>query len=86
MDNDGKDDLEVYASTPASNLPTRLQIGKDFVLSEGDHGYIVGYPGTDRGGDWNDAIDYLWPVPKAQIEIYADQGYKLSQNNGWDNR
>lgn len=86
MDNDGKDDLEVYSAAPATNLATRLQIGKDFVLSEGDHGYIVGYPGTDRGGDWNDAIDYLWPVPKAQIEIYADQGYKLSQNNGWDNR
>ncbi|MBQ7750223.1 MAG: RagB/SusD family nutrient uptake outer membrane protein [Bacteroidales bacterium] len=86
MDGDGAPDLEVYSSSAVSNCATKLKIGDDFVLSEGDHGYIVGYPGTDRGGDWDDAIDYLWPVPKAQIDLYADQGYTLSQNPGWDKR
>ena len=29
---------------------------------------------------------YLAPVGKAQIDQYADQGYKLSQTTGWENK
>ena len=29
---------------------------------------------------------YLAPVGKAQIDQYADQGYKLSQTPGWENK
>ena len=66
MDNDGTPDLELYIDEATSSCPTKLQIGKEVILSEETKGYIVGYPGVVHGRNWDDARDYLWPIPAAQ--------------------
>ena len=61
-------------------VPTKLQIGKEVILSEETKGYIVGYPGVVHGRNWDDARDYLWPIPAAQRTLNP----ALTQNPGWD--
>lgn len=46
MDNDGTPDLELFTEKATSACPTKLQIGKDVILSESTEGYIVGYPAS----------------------------------------
>lgn len=64
MDNDGTPDLELFTEKATSACPTKLQIGKDVILSESTEGYIVGYPGVVHGNNWSDGRDYLWPIPR----------------------
>ena len=80
MDNDGTPDLEFYIDEATSSCPTKLQIGKEVILSEETKGYIVGYPGVVHGRNWDDARDYLWPIPAAQRTLNP----ALTQNPGWD--
>ena len=80
MDNDGTPDLELYTEAATSTCPTKLKIGKDVILSETTKGYIVGYPGVINGPNWDDARDYLWPIPAAQRTL----NHALSQNPGWE--
>ena len=80
MDNDGTPDLELYIDEATSSCPTKLQIGKEVILSEETKGYIVGYPGVVHGRNWDDARDYLWPIPAAQRTLNP----ALTQNPGWD--
>lgn len=81
MDNDGTPDLEVYdGEKGTSSCATKLKLGKDIRLSEGSKGYITAYADSKLGGDWDDSKDYLWPVPKAQIELNP----ALKQNPGWE--
>ncbi len=80
MDNDGTADLELYTGTPASTLSTKLQIGKDIILSNNTSGYIVGYSGVIHGADWDDNRDYLWPIPADQRVLNPS----LTQNPNWE--
>ena len=80
MDNDGTPDLELYIDEATSSCPTKLQIGKEVILSEETKGYIVGYLGVVHGRNWDDARDYLWPIPAAQRTLNP----ALTQNPGWD--
>ena len=80
MDGDGKNDLEIYydvqQSKPADGLTVK-KIGSDFVLSEGDHGYVEAWSTIEWA--WNDR-EYLWPVPADQRVL---TGGALTQNPGW---
>ena len=80
MDNDGTPDLELFTEKATSACPTKLQIGKDVILSESTEGYIVGYPGVVHGNNWSDGRDYLWPIPAAQRTL----NHALTQNPGWE--
>ncbi len=80
MDNDGTPDLEIFTDTATSTCPTKLQIGKDLILSDTNSGYIVGYSGVIHGQNWDDGRDYLWPIPAAQRTLNP----ALTQNPGWD--
>lgn len=51
----------------------------DVTLSEGEHGYIVAYSTTNYGTLWDDARDYLWPIPASQRELNPN----LTQNPGY---
>lgn len=80
MDNDGTPDLEIYTEKATSACPTKLQLDKDLILSESTKGYIVGYPGVVHGRNWNDARDYLYPIPASQRTL----NHALTQNPGWE--
>jgi hypothetical protein len=80
MDGDGKNDLEIYATTqqskPSDGLTVK-KIGSDLILSDGDHGYVVAW--ASQTWEWNDR-EYLWPIPADQRVL---TGGALSQNPGW---
>lgn len=80
MDGDGKNDLEIYATTqqskPSDGLTVK-KIGSDLILSEQDHGYVVAW--ASQTWEWNDR-EYLWPIPADQRVL---TGGALSQNPGW---
>ena len=79
MNDDGTDDLALWQGTEVS-IPggTSKEIGKDVILSEGDHGYIVAYPNFKLA--WDETRDYLWPIPTDQRVLTKG---KLSQNPGY---
>ena len=80
MDGDGKNDLEIYATTqqskPSDGLTVK-KIGSDLILSEQDHGYVVAW--ASQTWEWNDR-EYLWPIPADQRVL---TGGALTQNPGW---
>lgn len=81
MDGDGKNDTEFYKDKQTSQAKDKLtvkKIGVDFVLSEGDSGYIVAYNANKFTFD--ETKDYLWPVPVDQRVL---TGGNLHQNPGW---
>mgnify|MGYP000834342034 FL=1 len=80
MDNDGTPDLELYTVKASSACPTKLQIGKDVILSDTNKGYIVGYSGVTHGRNWSDERDYLYPIPASQRTL----NHALTQNPGWE--
>lgn len=80
MDQDGVPDLELYLESPSSSCATKLKIGTDVVFSNTTYGYITGYPDTIWGAQWDDAKDYLWPIPAAQRVL----NHNLTQNPGWE--
>ena len=82
MDGDGKNDIHLYngekptSSVAATNL---IQLGSNYTLSEGDHGFLTYYASEDY--DWDEDRDYLWPIPVSERAI---TGGALSQNPGWN--
>ena len=44
-------------------------------------GYLIIYPDNDRTYDKK---YYFYPVPTSQISIYEANGYKFTQNPGWE--
>ncbi|MBQ7622763.1 MAG: RagB/SusD family nutrient uptake outer membrane protein [Bacteroidales bacterium] len=75
---DGKANVTFYKD----GAFVKLKVGnavQDVSLSEGDYGYIVGYPDSDHGSDWDDSRDYLWPIPAGQRTLNPN----LTQNPGW---
>ena len=77
FDGDGKDDFEIYSSTPSSSLSAKFRLGSDISLSEGTAGYIVAYKDVDY--TWDEKRDYLWPIPAAQRVL----NHHLKQNPEW---
>ena len=81
MDGDGKPDLEIYETTATSQCDIKKKLDKDFYLSNGTSGYIIGFPKVTYGKDWKEERDYLWPIPADQRVL--TQGI-LTQNPGWE--
>ena len=85
LDNDGKLDAGFYAKALSSDDKTtvpatnQIVIGGGWTLSEGDHGYLTYHAAEDYV--WDDAKDYLWPIPEAQRTL---TGGALTQNPGWE--
>ena len=79
MDNDGKNDLELYEDTPVSGLATKFQIGKGIVLSDDTSGYVVAF--SQLSLKWNEERDYLWTIPSDQRVL---TGGILTQNTGYN--
>ena len=76
---DGKADVEfVKVATGAVKIKVGTKV-QDVVLSNGDSGYIVSYSTTDYGYLWDDARDYLWPIPAKDRTLNPN----LSQNYGY---
>lgn len=75
---DGKADVEFIANGQAMQLKVGSQV-TDIVLSEGTSGYIVAYAAASYGELWDDARDYLWPIPASQRELNPN----LTQNPGY---
>ncbi len=84
LDKDGKIDICLYtgnkpqSTAPAANI---LEIGGVYTLTggTGGGGYLTYYAAENY--EWNDARDYLWPIPADQRSL---TGGALSQNPGWD--
>ena len=76
---DGKADVEFVRNASGT---VKIKVGtktQDVVLSEGDRGYIVSYSTTDYGYLWDDARDYLWPIPAKERTLNPN----LKQNYGY---
>lgn len=82
MDGDGKMDILLYqGDKPATSVKAtnQIELGTNYTLSEGDHGYLTYYASEDY--DWVEGRDYLWPIPVSERSI---TGGALTQNPGWD--
>ena len=75
---DGVADVEFIQEGTAVKLKVGSSVS-EVTLSAGTSGYIVAYSATSYGTDWNDARDYLWPIPASQRELNPN----LKQNPGW---
>lgn len=75
---DGKPDIEVVKSGSTMQIKVGASY-TDIVLSNGDSGYIVAYASANYGEFWDDARDYLWPIPASQRTLNPN----LTQNPGY---
>lgn len=76
---DGTPDVEIFQDESGA---VKIKVGtkiQDVALSNVTSGYIVAYSTTDYGKDWDDARDYLWPIPAKQRTL----NHNLSQNPGY---
>ena len=76
---DGQPNVEFVKDASGA---VKIKVGtkiQDVVLSNGDSGYIVSYSTTDYGYLWDDARDYLWPIPAKERTLNPN----LSQNYGY---
>lgn len=77
---DGVDDICIWSgSKPSTSAPVVYELGKEIFLSEGESGYVIVH--TDYTRTWNDARDYLYPVPTDDRVL--TQG-AITQNPGWN--
>jgi len=82
MDGDGKMDILLYeGQKPSTSVASvnQIELGSNFTLSEGDHGFLTYYASEDY--DWVEGRDYLWPIPVSERSV---TGGALTQNPGWD--
>jgi hypothetical protein len=78
MSGDGQADVEIYVSTPSSNLPVKKKIDSDIFLSNGTSGYITAWSRVEY--TWDEERDYLWPLPSSEIILSKNI---LTQNPKW---
>lgn len=80
---DGKPNLVLYANgTPAPTAPAGAlvkEIGKEILLSAGTYGYVDYHKNHERYG-FNEARDYLYPIPINERSL----NHNLAQNPGWN--
>ncbi|MFA5210284.1 MAG: RagB/SusD family nutrient uptake outer membrane protein [Proteiniphilum sp.] len=80
---DGVSDAILYAE--GTSKPTApdgvqlLEIGKDILLTEGDHGYIYYHKNIART-PFSEVRDYLYPIPINERSLNNN----LTQNPGWN--
>ena len=75
---DGVADVEFVKEGSVVKLKVGTAVS-EVTLSNGDSGYIVAYAATNYGTLWDDARDYLWPIPASQRELNPN----LTQNPGY---
>lgn len=75
---DGVADVEFVQEGSVVKLKVGTAVS-EVTLSNGTSGYIVAYAATNYGKLWNDARDYLWPIPASQRELNPN----LTQNPGY---
>jgi hypothetical protein len=80
---DGVADYILYAEgTSKPTVPDGvqvLQLGKDILLTEGDHGYVYYHKNIART-PFNEGRDYLYPIPINERSLNKN----LTQNPGWN--
>lgn len=75
---DGQPDVEFVLE--GATVYLKVGTGKtEVVLSEGTKGYMISYYSTNYGTGWDDARDYLWPIPATQRTL----NHNLTQNPGY---
>ena len=80
LNGDGVDDICIWSgSKPSTSAPVVYELGKEIFLSGGESGYVIVH--TDYTRTWNEARDYLYPVPTDDRVL--TQG-AISQNPGWN--
>ena len=80
LNDDGVDDVCIWSGTkPETEAITVYELGKDILLTEGDHGNIIIHTTYNRS--WNEERDYLYPIPTDDRVL--TQG-AISQNPGWN--
>lgn len=79
---DGKANICIYTGTKPGGLGLKfMEIGKDIILSEGDHGFAVRYSSDAFTRTWNEDRDYLYGIPTNERSL---TGGVLTQNPGWN--
>lgn len=79
---DGRADICLYTGKKPGGLGlVFLEIGKDIVLSEGDHGFAVEHGGPEMVRHWNEDRDYLYGIPSVERQLSKGA---LTQNPGWE--
>lgn len=79
---DGRADICLYTGKKPGGLGlVFLEIGKDIVLSEGDHGFAVEHGGPEMVRHWNEDRDYLYGIPSVERQLSKGS---LTQNPGWE--
>ena len=81
LDGDGAPDVCLYEGAKPSNKDgiTYLEVEKDIILSDRNHGYIE--PHRDTKFSFNEERDYLSPIPSNERTL---TGGALTQNPGWE--
>lgn len=78
LDGDGTIDLLLYDDkAPESKAKQKIKIGGVIQLTEGDHGYLVGFLNITKKFD--ETRDYLYPIPSGDIMLNKN----LEQNPNW---
>lgn len=79
---DGKANICLYSGTRPGGLGLKfMEIGKDIILSEGDHGFAVRFSSDAFKRTWNEDKDYLYGIPTNERSL---TGGALTQNPGWN--
>ena len=78
LDGDGTIDLLLYDDkAPESKAKQKIKIGGVIQLTEGDHGYLVGFLNITKKFD--ETRDYMYPIPSGDIMLNKN----LEQNPNW---
>lgn len=79
LNGDGTADLLLYKGTaPSTTASQKLEVSGVIQLTEGDHGYIIGF--RDNVKKFDESRDYLYPLPTGDLLLNSN----LVQNPNWD--
>ncbi len=82
MTGDGKANICIYEGKKPGGLGLKfLEIGKDIILSEGDHGFALRFGDDANKRTWREDRDYLYGIPVGERTL---SGGALTQNPGWN--
>lgn len=75
--------IEWYNTThPSKNPLTIKSLDGVKLIGGGTEGYIQPIQDESKMRTYQEK-DYLYPIPKDQITLYEEKGFKLTQNYGW---
>lgn len=78
LNDDGKNDFQIYTDSKGTFTGTSMKLDKDIFLSNKTSGYVLALPKIKV--EWNEDRDYLWPIPASERVL---TGGILTQNPGW---